>query len=62
MVRIRYRPQTTMSIIIKENQILAPRTTFKIGGVADFFASPKNNYELLDVLEWAYKKGEQTFF
>ncbi|MGL4981566.1 MAG: UDP-N-acetylmuramate dehydrogenase [Treponemataceae bacterium] len=51
-----------MSSLITKNQPLASLTTFKIGGVADFFVIPKTKNDLLDALEWADKNNEQIFF
>lgn len=41
---------------VKEQEPLAPYTTFKIGGPADFFASVTTQTELNDVLQWAHDK------
>lgn len=38
---------------IQENVILAPYTTFKIGGPADFFVEAKEIEELQEALKWA---------
>jgi len=40
---------------IQENIVLAPLTSFKIGGAARYFAAVENKEELLEVLAWAEK-------
>ncbi len=42
---------------IKENIILAPYTTFHIGGPADYFLIAKNTQELMDGIKWAEEKN-----
>ena len=41
---------------IKRNVLLAPLTTFKIGGPAKYFIEIKAKQELVDVLSWAKEK------
>jgi UDP-N-acetylmuramate dehydrogenase len=42
-----------MSLEIKENEILADHTTFKIGGLARYFCVAKNKEELIEAIEFA---------
>src|SRR4030042_2762154 len=42
---------------IKKNILLAPFTTFKIGGPAKFFMAIETKEELKDALSWAKEKG-----
>lgn len=49
--------------IIKTNYNLAPLTTFKINGRAEFFVSVKNKQELIEAINWAKtKKLPRLFF
>ncbi len=40
---------------IKKNVVLAPYTSWKVGGPADFFFQPQSVRELTDALDWADK-------
>ncbi len=42
---------------IQENILLAPYTTFKIGGAAGFFCEVKNQQEALEAFEFAKEKN-----
>ena len=46
---------------IQENIILAPFTTFKIGGPAKYFATVKNKEEMLEALNYALKNKLKYF-
>lgn len=46
---------------IKSNIVLAPYTTFKIGGPAKYFFVAKNKEQLIEVIKWAQEK-EVPFF
>lgn len=46
---------------IKQNILLVPFTTFKIGGPAKFFVKVKNEEEMIDALKWA-KENKQPYF
>lgn len=46
-----------MTLAIQENVPLSPLTTFKIGGVAKYFAWIENDEMLREALEWAEEKG-----
>jgi UDP-N-acetylmuramate dehydrogenase len=50
-----------MNLEILENIKLSDYTTFKIGGLAKFFAVVKNEEELKTALSWANKKSEPIF-
>lgn len=50
-----------MAIEIKENEILANHSTFRIGGPARYFAVVKNKEEILEALDFA-KEKEVPFF
>ncbi len=50
-----------MKINLKKDVILAPYTTYGIGGKADYFCVVKDRQSFLDSLDWAYKEG-LTFF
>ncbi len=50
-----------MSIKIKKNVLLAPLTTFKIGGPARFFIEARNQAELEEALEYARENGLDFF-
>src|SRR5436305_805602 len=45
-----------MSLEIKENVLLAPLTTFKIGGKAKYFVELRTDKELREALDWAHEK------
>src|SRR3989338_8935195 len=45
-----------MSLKIKQDIPLAPYTTLKIGGIADYFTECKTEEEVIEALRWAYKK------
>ena len=47
---------------IKENEKLAPYTTFKIGGEAKFFCATKNETELRDAIKFANDKSLPMLF
>jgi len=47
---------------IKENILLAPYTTFKIGGPAKFFCVTENEQDLRQAMEFAKKEKLQTLF
>ncbi|MFH1956178.1 MAG: FAD-binding protein, partial [Patescibacteria group bacterium] len=46
---------------IKENEILANHSTFKIGGPAKYFASAKNKEEILEAINFAENKNLPYF-
>jgi len=46
---------------MKKNQLLAPYTTFKIGGLADWFCETRNEEEVLEAIKFA-KEKELPFF
>ena len=46
---------------IKENILLAPYTTFKVGGPAKFFCVVKDQFDALEAYEFARKNGLNTF-
>jgi len=51
----------TTNTTIYKNILLAPYTTFKIGGVAKYFTKVKNASELLEVCSWAKNKNIDFF-
>ncbi len=46
---------------IQENVILAPLTTFKIGGAAKYFIEVNSEEELQETIKWAKENGEKFF-
>lgn len=48
-------------VSVQENILLAPHTTFKIGGVAKYFVGVNNTPELKSALEWAASRSEKIF-
>jgi UDP-N-acetylmuramate dehydrogenase len=46
---------------IKNNIILAPYTTYKIGGAAKYFVEAKSEEEIVDAVSWARKEGVPYF-
>ncbi len=46
---------------IEENIVLAPFTTFKIGGAAKFFLKAKTDEELSEAVDWARKAKEDVY-
>lgn len=50
-----------MSINIKKNVLLAPYTTFKIGGPAKFFTEIKSEKEIMEALKYAQKNNLKYF-
>lgn len=50
-----------MRMTIKENILLAPYTTFKIGGPARYFCEVKSKEELKEAVSWANKKNAPIF-
>jgi len=46
---------------IKENILLAPYTTFKLGGPAKYFCVSENQEDALQAFEFAKEKGIKTF-
>lgn len=46
---------------IQENVLLAPYTTFKIGGPARFFCTVKDQFDALTAFEFAKQKGLKVF-
>ncbi len=48
-------------ISVKKNILLAPLTTFKIGGPAKYFFRAKTIDELIEAIQWAEKKGLAYF-
>jgi len=46
---------------LKQNEILAPYTTFKIGGPAKFFVVVKNEEEAIQALKWAKENNLKYF-
>lgn len=50
-----------MSIEIQKNILLAPLTTFKIGGPAKFFIEAENEDEIIEALRFAKKNEEKIF-
>ncbi len=47
--------------MIKKNQLLAPYTTFKIGGLVDWFCETKNEQEVVKAIKFA-KEKKLAFF
>ncbi|MDO9399494.1 MAG: UDP-N-acetylmuramate dehydrogenase, partial [bacterium] len=47
---------------IEKNKILAPMTSFKIGGIAKFFIEVKNAEEIKEAIAWAKMKKEKIIF
>lgn len=45
------------TLTIDKNHILAPYTTFKIGGAAEYFCTPANGAELIEALKFAGEQG-----
>lgn len=43
-------------MIFKENILLAPYTTYQIGGPADYFVEAASSQEVLEALEWAAER------
>ena len=50
-----------MQIKIQKDVLLAPYTTFKIGGPARFFVEVKNEEELIEALEYAKENNLEYF-
>ena len=50
-----------MSVEIRKKVPLAPYTTFKIGGPAEFFAEIKDKNDLLDSFKWAKENSQNIF-
>ncbi|MDH4330475.1 MAG: UDP-N-acetylmuramate dehydrogenase [Candidatus Moranbacteria bacterium] len=50
-----------MSADIQKNVLLAPYTTFKIGGPAKFFAEAKNEKEIIEVVRFSKENNLETF-
>jgi UDP-N-acetylmuramate dehydrogenase len=50
-----------MALEIKKNIRLAPLTTFKIGGEAEFFCEVKTRAELVEAIKWAQQKNKSYF-
>lgn len=48
-------------MLIKENELIAPYTTFKIGGITPKLLIPENEEELVEVIKAFQKKGEQYY-
>src|SRR5271156_3566446 len=46
---------------IQKNILLAPYTTFKVGGPADFFCVVNDQFDALEAYEFAKKNNLQTF-
>ena len=46
-----------MTLQIKENIVLAPFTTFKIGGAAKYFVDVHSDEDLREALAWAHEKN-----
>ena len=46
---------------IEEGVKIANRTSYKIGGVADYFSKPKNTDELKEVVAWAKRENVEIF-
>jgi len=46
---------------IEENVPLAPMTSYRIGGPADYFTQPSRIQELIRALEWAKNEDQQVF-
>lgn len=51
-----------MSLEIQEKVILAPYTSWKIGGEAEYFCLPKNLEDLKEALSWAQGHDYETTF
>lgn len=49
------------NLTISENIVLAPYTTFKIGGPARYFFETKSKKEILEAIKWAQKKKMKYF-
>ncbi|MBC7074403.1 FAD-binding protein, partial [Candidatus Parcubacteria bacterium] len=52
---------TIMNLEIKRRVKLAPYSTFKIGGKADYFVLAKNEKEIIGAIKWA-KENNLPFF
>ena len=50
-----------MTFKIRENIILAPYTTYKIGGPARYFCAAKSEEEIAEAVSWARKEGVPYF-
>ena len=46
---------------IQENIVLAPYTTFRIGGLARYFCVVKDQFDALEAYEFANQKRVETF-
>jgi UDP-N-acetylenolpyruvoylglucosamine reductase len=42
---------------IREKVLLAPYTTFKVGGVAAYFAEPATDDDVIEALRWAQARA-----
>ena len=51
----------TSTLALQRNVPLAPRTTLRIGGPADYFAEPEGEEELAKLLAWAGREGHPFF-
>ena len=47
------RARLTQSAVLKVNEPLGPKTTLKVGGIADFFVQPATRKDLTEILSWA---------
>ena len=50
-----------MSLLIRENVMMAPYISFKVGGPARFFCEPGSPAEFSEALVWAKQKNLQVF-
>lgn len=50
-----------MALFIQEQVLLAPYTTFRVGGAAKFFVVVKQQEELLEAVSWAKERGLSIF-
>jgi len=48
-------------MLLEENKLLAPLTTFQIGGPARWFATARTEEEVVEAVEWARKRGVALF-
>ena len=61
MIDIRQLKELTKEECIIENEPLAGHTTFRIGGPADYFATPSSEKEVADILNFCRREGLPFF-